>query len=42
VTPVIDLKPYVTRFDRPPGALRCGWVDGLDIPDGITPERPAE
>src|SRR5208283_2895646 len=23
-TPVIDLKPYVTRFDRPPGNPRCG------------------
>jgi tRNA-Thr(GGU) m(6)t(6)A37 methyltransferase TsaA len=23
-TPVIDLKPYVTRFDRPPGDPRCG------------------
>ena len=38
-TPVIDLKPYVTRFDRPPGQPRCGWIDALDIPDGITPER---
>jgi tRNA (adenine37-N6)-methyltransferase len=40
-TPVIDLKPYVTRFDRPPGDPRCGWLDPLDIPDGITPERLA-
>jgi tRNA (Thr-GGU) A37 N-methylase len=23
-TPVIDLNPYVTRFDRPPGNPRCG------------------
>jgi tRNA (adenine37-N6)-methyltransferase len=25
-TPVIDLKPYVTRFDRPTGNPRCGLV----------------
>jgi tRNA-Thr(GGU) m(6)t(6)A37 methyltransferase TsaA len=37
-TPVIDLKPYVTRFDRPPGEPRCGWFDALDIPDGVTPQ----
>ena len=36
-TPVIDLKPYVTRFDRPPGEPRCGWFDGLAIADGTTP-----
>jgi tRNA-Thr(GGU) m(6)t(6)A37 methyltransferase TsaA len=40
-TPVIDLKPYVTRFDRPPGEPRCGWLDALDIPDGLTPRRLA-
>jgi tRNA-Thr(GGU) m(6)t(6)A37 methyltransferase TsaA len=40
-TPVIDLKPYVTRFDRPPGDPRCGWFDALDIPDGVTPQRLA-
>jgi tRNA-Thr(GGU) m(6)t(6)A37 methyltransferase TsaA len=40
-TPVIDLKPYVTRFDRPPGDPRCGWLDSLDIPDGITPRHLA-
>jgi tRNA (Thr-GGU) A37 N-methylase len=22
-TPVLDIKPYVTRFDRPPGEPRC-------------------
>jgi tRNA-Thr(GGU) m(6)t(6)A37 methyltransferase TsaA len=36
-TPVLDLKPYVTRFDRPPGQPRCGWLDDLDVADGITP-----
>jgi tRNA (adenine37-N6)-methyltransferase len=40
-TPVIDLKPYVTRFDRPPGEPRCGWLDTLEIPDGITPRNLA-
>jgi tRNA-Thr(GGU) m(6)t(6)A37 methyltransferase TsaA len=38
-TPVIDLKPYVTRFDLPPGEPRCGWFDGLTIPEGTTPAR---
>jgi tRNA (Thr-GGU) A37 N-methylase len=40
-TPVIDLKPYVTRFDRPPGEPRCGWFDQVTISDGITPEQLA-
>ena len=25
-TPVLDLKPYVARFDRPPGEPRSGWL----------------
>ena len=41
-TPVIDLKPYVTRFDRPPGKPRCGWFDQLTISDGATPENLAQ
>ena len=36
-TPVIDLKPYVTRFDRPPGDPRSGWYDRVPINDGATP-----
>ena len=40
-TPVLDLKPYVTRFDRPPGNPRCGWFDQLTISDGTTPEQLA-
>jgi len=40
-TPVIDLKPYVTRFDRPPGEPRCGWFDHVTISDGITPAQLA-
>jgi tRNA-Thr(GGU) m(6)t(6)A37 methyltransferase TsaA len=41
-TPVIDLKPYVTRFDRPPGDPRCGWLDQLTISDGTTPAQLAD
>ena len=36
-TPVLDIKPYVTRFDRPPGDPRCGWFDEITISDGSTP-----
>ena len=36
-TPVLDLKPYVSRFDRPDGEPRCGWFDEVDIADGVTP-----
>ena len=36
-TPVVDLKPYVTRFDRPPGEPACGWFDEVDVPEGVTP-----
>ena len=38
-TPVIDLKPYVTRFDLPSGEPRCGWYDQVPIRDGITPAQ---
>ena len=38
-TPVIDLKPYVTPFDRPPGEPRCGWYDQVLMPDRITPAQ---
>jgi tRNA (adenine37-N6)-methyltransferase len=36
-TPVLDIKPFVTRFDRPPGEPRCGWFDNISIRDGSTP-----
>jgi tRNA-Thr(GGU) m(6)t(6)A37 methyltransferase TsaA len=36
-TPVIDLKPFVSRFDRPPGEPRCGWFEQVSIEDGTTP-----
>jgi tRNA-Thr(GGU) m(6)t(6)A37 methyltransferase TsaA len=40
-TPVLDIKPYVTRFDRPPGDAepRCGWFDTIPIADGSTPSK---
>jgi tRNA (adenine37-N6)-methyltransferase len=36
-TPVLDLKPYVSTFDCPPGQPRCGWFDGVEPPMGATP-----
>ncbi len=36
-TPVIDLKPYVSRFDRPDEEPRCGWFDEVIIGDEVTP-----
>jgi tRNA-Thr(GGU) m(6)t(6)A37 methyltransferase TsaA len=26
-TIVLDVKPYVSHFDLPPGTVRCGWFD---------------
>jgi tRNA (adenine37-N6)-methyltransferase len=40
-TPVIDIKPYVSRFDRPEGEPRCGWFDEVVMPEGATPRRLA-
>ena len=36
-TPVLDVKPYVGRFDQPPGDPACGWFDDIAIADGVTP-----
>jgi tRNA (Thr-GGU) A37 N-methylase len=36
-TPVVDVKPVVTRFDRPDGDVRCGWFDTVDLLDACTP-----
>jgi tRNA (adenine37-N6)-methyltransferase len=36
-TPLLDLKPYVTRLDEPSGDVRCGWFDTITIGDDITP-----
>jgi tRNA-Thr(GGU) m(6)t(6)A37 methyltransferase TsaA len=36
-TPVLDIKPYVTAFDRPPTDPRCGWFDEAELVPGVTP-----
>lgn len=36
-TPVVDIKPYVGRFDRPDGDPRCGWYDTVPIAPGVRP-----
>ncbi len=36
-TPVIDIKPYVTQFDRPTAEPRSGWFDTVALQEGITP-----
>jgi tRNA (adenine37-N6)-methyltransferase len=41
-TPVIDIKPYVTRFDRPAGDPRCGWFDTLAMAEAVTPDDLAK
>jgi tRNA (adenine37-N6)-methyltransferase len=40
-TPVLDLKPFVGRFDRPPEDAACGWFDDITISDGVTPSSLA-
>jgi tRNA-Thr(GGU) m(6)t(6)A37 methyltransferase TsaA len=36
-TPVVDIKPYVVRFDRPRGEVHSGWFDTVPMPDAVTP-----
>lgn len=37
-TPVLDVKPWVDRFDTPFGvAPRCGWFDDVTVEEGATP-----
>jgi tRNA-Thr(GGU) m(6)t(6)A37 methyltransferase TsaA len=36
-TPVLDIKPYVTRFDQPAGEPRCGWFNEVPLNEGATP-----
>jgi tRNA (adenine37-N6)-methyltransferase len=33
----MDIKPYVTAFDRPAGEPRCGWFDTVPMPTAVTP-----
>lgn len=42
-TPVLDLKPWVSRFDQPPEAdRRSGWYDDLDIQQTTPSDLAAE
>jgi len=36
-TALVDLKPYVSRFDQPAGAVRCGWLDTVTFDEHVTP-----
>ncbi len=36
-TPVLDLKPYVRRFDDPGRPVRCGWFDEVELREGVRP-----
>jgi tRNA (adenine37-N6)-methyltransferase len=36
-TPIIDIKPYVAQFDRPPGEVRSGWFDTVSLRPEVTP-----
>ena len=36
-TPVLDLKPYVRRFDDPGRPVRCGWFDDVELREGVRP-----
>jgi hypothetical protein len=36
-TPMVDIKPYVGRFDRPDGEPRCGWYDTVQPAPGVRP-----
>jgi tRNA-Thr(GGU) m(6)t(6)A37 methyltransferase TsaA len=36
-TAVVDLKPFVTRFDSPPSVARCGWFDSVEMVEAVTP-----
>ncbi len=41
-TPIVDIKPYVSAFDRPPGEPRSGWFDTIAPQQGATPSTLAE
>jgi tRNA (adenine37-N6)-methyltransferase len=36
-TALLDIKPYVDRFDRPTTNVRCGWFDSVTFDGNITP-----
>ena len=37
-TPLLDIKPYVPRFDRF-DVTRCGWLDAVSARDGLADDR---
>lgn len=37
-TPLLDIKPYVPRFDRFE-VTRCGWLDATPAGDGLADDR---
>ncbi|MGA2137663.1 MAG: tRNA (N6-threonylcarbamoyladenosine(37)-N6)-methyltransferase TrmO [Verrucomicrobiia bacterium] len=37
-TPLLDIKPYVPRFDRF-DVTRCGWLDSAPAGDGLADDR---
>ena len=41
-TLVIDLKPYVSRFDGPDKKPRCGWFDDVAIESDRKSYQPGE
>jgi tRNA-Thr(GGU) m(6)t(6)A37 methyltransferase TsaA len=36
-TPVLDIKPYVARFDDPGRPVRSGWFDEIEMREGVRP-----
>jgi tRNA (adenine37-N6)-methyltransferase len=36
-TPLLDLKPYVDRFDHPTEDVRCGWFETVSFDRRVTP-----
>ncbi|MCE7002509.1 tRNA (N6-threonylcarbamoyladenosine(37)-N6)-methyltransferase TrmO [Kibdelosporangium philippinense] len=36
-TPIIDVKPYVPAFDQPQGPSRSGWIEEVELNQGVTP-----
>jgi tRNA-Thr(GGU) m(6)t(6)A37 methyltransferase TsaA len=36
-TPLLDVKPYFVDADQPASPIRCGWFDGIAMPDQATP-----
>jgi tRNA-Thr(GGU) m(6)t(6)A37 methyltransferase TsaA len=42
-TALLDVKPYVDRFDRPTEDVQCGWFETVSLDRSVTPaelDRP--